>query len=416
MAHGQSRTTLVSLFSGAGGLDIGLEAAGFRTVLCVENDAMASETLRINRPAWTLAEPDDIHLLPPEFALEQANLRRGELTLLAGGPPCQPFSKSGYWARGDAARLFDPRSSTLTAYVQWVEAFLPEVLLLENVAGLVFRAKDEGFRLLAAGLDNINRRHNVAYQPHVIHMNAASYGVPQARERVILVAHREGRRFERPCATHFPPDKHAEGSGGEPCRTAWDAIGDLDVEDWREELRPTGKWSELLPSIPEGMNYLWHTRRGGGLPLFGWRTRYWSFLLKLAKNRPSWTIQAEPGPATGPFHWRSRKLSVRELCRLQTFPDDYEISGSYRDAYRQVGNAVPPAVGELLGLEVRRQLLADGVRRKLSLLPSCSASCPSPEPTRAVPDIYLSRVGDHKDHPGPGRGPRGGADMIAAQA
>ena len=74
----------------------------------------------------------------------------------------------------------------------------------------------------------------------------------------------------------------------------------------------------LLPSIPEGENYLWHTNRGGGLQLFGWRTRYWSFLLKLAKSLPSWTIQAQPASAIGPFHWRSRKLTTREMCRLQT--------------------------------------------------------------------------------------------------
>ena len=76
--------------------------------------------------------------------------------------------------------------------------------------------------------------------------------------------------------------------------------------------------SGLLPSIPEGENYLWYTNRGGGLQLFGWRTRYWSFLLKLAKSLPSWTIQAQPGSAIGPFHWRSRKLTTREMCRLQT--------------------------------------------------------------------------------------------------
>ena len=413
MAKGQTRRTLVSLFTGAGGLDIGLEAAGFRAALCVEKDEAARETLRVNRPSWPLAEPGDIHLLPPEAALEQAGLARGEVTVLAGGPPCQPFSKSGYWARGDAARLADPRASTLVAFLRWVEALLPEAILLENVSGLAFRAKDDGLRLLTAGLEEINKRHKVAYRPYVIHINTANYGVSQVRERVVLVAHREGLLFEPPCATHLPPDEVAEVVGVEPYRTAWDAIGDLDAHEWSDELRLTGKWADLLPSIPEGMNYLWHTPRGGGLPLFGWRTRYWSFLLKLAKDRPSWTIQAEPGPATGPFHWRNRKLSIPELCRLQTFPDDYMICGTYRDAHRQVGNAVPPAIGELLGLEVRRQFLAERVRRKLHLVPPRNLSCPPPESVMAVRRIYRSRIGAYRDHPGPGKGPRASAESLA---
>ena len=82
--------------------------------------------------------------------------------------------------------------------------------------------------------------------------------------------------------------------------------------------KAAGKWAGLLPTIPEGENYLFHTRLGGGRPLFGYRTRYWSFLLKLAKDEPSWTLQAHPGPATGPFHWANRPLTVQEMLRLQS--------------------------------------------------------------------------------------------------
>ncbi|MGH8069990.1 MAG: DNA cytosine methyltransferase, partial [Candidatus Entotheonellia bacterium] len=130
------------------------------------------------------------------------------------------------------------------------------------------------------------------------------------RERVFILASIDGQTLKAPLPTH------GEGNGLEPYHTAWDAIGDLDKEDWPLELEVTGKWAALLRSIPEGKNYLWHTPRGGGEPLFGWRTRYWSFLLKLSKRHPSWTIQAEPGPATGPFHWRNRMLSIEELARV----------------------------------------------------------------------------------------------------
>ena len=162
----------------------------------------------------------------------------------------------------------------------------------------------------------------------------------QIRERVFLVGSRDGRAFRFPYAQFADPEKSdTQGTlfALEPYRTAWDAIGDLDHIDHGDTLRMTGKWAGLLPSIPEGQNYLWHSERGGGVPLFRWRSRYWSMLLKLAKDRPSWTIQAQPGSAIGPFHWRNRRLSPRELCRIQTFPDDFEVQGGITSIQRQAG-------------------------------------------------------------------------------
>jgi DNA (cytosine-5)-methyltransferase 1 len=276
-------------------------------------------------------------------------------------------------------------------------------MLLENVRGLTFQGKDEGMRFLERGLHQINRRRGTAYRLTILHLNAADFGVPQFRERVFVIASRDGLEFTTPLATH------GELTGLLPYRTAWDAIGDLDSDEVFPDLAPRGKWARLLPSIPEGHNYLWHTPEGGGEPLFGFRTRYWSFLLKLAKNKPSWTIQAEPGPATGPFHWRSRLLSVRELCRLQTFPDDYVIVGDRRIAQRQVGNAVPCALSELLGLEIRHQLLGEPrSRSRLTLLPldnETNGEVPPPERRSRVPSEYLQLKGTHKPHPGTGMGP-----------
>ena len=402
MSASSRERTVLSLFSGAGGLDLGLEEAGFDPVLCVEIDEDSRATLKQNRPEWRLANPGDIQALKSDEILSQAGIKPRELRLLAGGPPCQPFSKSAYWSNGYGLRLHDPRAYTLRGYVRVVEAALPDVLLLENVKGLAYKKMDEGIKLLHQELAAINRRYGTSYALQEIHLNTAAFGVPQMRERLFLVASVDGRRLELPLPTH------GEGDRLKRYLTAWDAIGHLDRETWSPELNPTGRWAALLPSIPEGHNYLWHTPRNeqkGSEPLFGWRTRYWSFLLKLAKIRPSWTIQAEPGPATGPFHWRSRLLSIEELCRLQTFPDDYEIVGARRSAHRQVGNAVPSAIAELLGLEIRRQLFGEKVRNSLRLIPPARLDCPTPAAPSRVPYQYLHLRGRHSEHPGTSLGP-----------
>jgi len=402
MARNIRRPTLLSVFTGAGGLDIGLEAAGFSNSLCIELDTSARETLAKNRPGWKLSLPGDIHKLKPHEILRQAGLKKGELDLLAGGPPCQPFSKSANWADVGNRRLRDPRARTLHAYMRLVEAALPRVLLIENVSGITFAGKDEGIKMLRRRIRAINRRKGTNYELRVLHLNLADFGIPQSRERVFLIASIDGSEFLPPAVTH------GVGPNLKPFVTAWDVLGDLDTKDWPPSLNLTGRWARLLPSIPEGQNYLWHTPRNsalGGEPLFGWRTRYWSFLLKLAKNRPAWTVQANPGPATGPFHWKNRRLSIRELCRLQTFPNSYRIQGADDSARRQIGNAVPCAIGEIIGLEIRRQLFNMPAKESAKLIPSRRRKCPSPERPRSVPKDYLVLRGKHDDHPGSGLGP-----------
>jgi DNA (cytosine-5)-methyltransferase 1 len=141
------------------------------------------------------------------------------------------------------------------------------------------------------------------------------------------------------------------------------------------------------------------------MPLFGWRRRFWSFLLKLSKEKPSWTVQAQPGPAVGPLHWKNRRLSARELCRIQTVPDDYEVLGSLADVQRQVGNAVPSALGEVLARAIRKQLLNhDDMDMTATLIPQPRRPVPAPEQVATVPRKYHHLVGDHEAHPGTGKG------------
>ncbi|MGE0426032.1 MAG: DNA cytosine methyltransferase [Reyranellaceae bacterium] len=398
-----SKLAAISLFTGAGGLDFGFEAAGFRTSVAVEIDSRCGVTLRRNRH-WPLIDRD-IASVPTDELLGIAGLKTGEADVLIGGPPCQPFSKSGFWATGDTKRLDDPRATTLEGYLRVLADARPRAFLLENVEGLGFKGKDEGLQLINARLAVLNSTHGTNYRASIATLNAADYGVPQLRKRIFVVGARDGSSFDFPAPTHMDS---ADDDWSETRRrylTAWDALHDL-AEPNDPEVLLKGKWAKLLPTIPEGQNYLWHTDRGGGEPLFGWRRRYWSFLLKLARNQPSWTIQAQPGPATGPFHWRNRRLTMREMARLQTFPDGIEIMGTLADAQRQLGNAVPPLLGEVLARAIAEQLLGVPKRHappRLSVMPA-DRPPPSPPAVKRVPAEFLSLRGRHEAHPGTGRG------------
>jgi DNA (cytosine-5)-methyltransferase 1 len=400
----------ISLYTGVGGIDFGLEAAGIQTAVAVEMNAACCRTLRLNRK-WPVIE-DTIESVSSDTILKTADLRKREADLLVGGPPCQPFSKSGYWVNGDSGRLKDPRSNTLREYLRVLQDTLPRVFLLENVSGLAFSGKSEGLALLLDGIKRINSESKVKYSVKCRVINAADYGVPQTRERVFLIGARDGTEFEFPTPTHSRAGQDVEGL--EPFRNAWDAIGDLSEEPEEEGVSVNGRWGRLLPSIPEGYNYLWHTARNGGLPLFGWRTRYWSFLLKLAKNRPSWTIQAQPGPYIGPFHWKNRRLSTLEMCRLQTFPGGLKFDCSRNEVQKMLGNAVPSLLVEVLARHIRRQVLASPARGPLKLLPPRRPRVPAPEKVGPVPNEYLPLIGDHAEHPGTGKG-RAARERLAIQ-
>ncbi|WP_410814339.1 DNA cytosine methyltransferase [Micromonospora sp. 067-2] len=389
--------TSLSLFSGAGGLDLGLEHAGISTLACVEMDAGARSTLALNRPSWQLYEPSDVNLAAEELRPRTLGLRARQLDLISGGPPCQPFSAAAQWNSTSRRGMDDPRADALHGMLRLVAEFRPRAVLLENVAGF-FNGPVSALPYLQAGFDEINIRYGTAYRLDVAVLDAADYGVPQHRRRAIAVARRDGKRF------YFPEPTH----DAKPV-TAWDAMGDLPPETWTP---PAGAWTELLPSIPEGGNYLHMTAKGAGPELFGWRTRYWSFLLKLARARPSWTLPASPGPNTGPFHWDNRPLTNRERMRLQSFPDSWRFSGSARAQTRLIGNATPPPLAEALGkqLVIQLGLGAPEARRRLLRAPSVLVrnhrdDCPEPQEPMPLSPRFARMVGTKNAHPGTGRGP-----------
>ena len=239
------KDTIISLFSGGGGLDYGFEAAGFHTSICIEMDKWSCKTLRHNRD-WTVIE-DRIENITSQAILKQAKLKKGEASLLIGGPPCQPFSKSSYWFNGDTKRLNDPRSNTLEHYMRVLNDTLPRAFILENVFGLAYKGKDEGLQFLEQALDLINKNNSVNYSFKWKVLNAADYGVSQIRERVFIVGHIDGKEFSFPSKKFYNPAKKSNQTSLfqdiEPYRTAWDAIGDLDeMKSTPKESQVGGKW------------------------------------------------------------------------------------------------------------------------------------------------------------------------------
>ena len=352
----------ISLFSGAGGLDLGVELAGFRTVVAVEWDDDAADTMEKNATTFF---PDLREVLRADLyplatgtgggVTTRDILRAGGLgarerpDLLVGGPPCVAFSKSGFWLDWKRDGI-DPAASLLQAYTRVLAEARPRFFILENVYALTFdnRASRPAFNRLLAEIDA------AGYQFRAGVLNAADYGVPQARPRLFIVGARRGEPLpDLPEPTHHGQWERRRTEGGPaPHRTAGEALAGLATAPEAEEV-VRGRWGHLLPEIPPGENYLHFTaERGHPNPIFEWRSRYWSFLLKLDPDRPAPTIQAQPGPNVGPFHWDNRRLRVPELRRLFTFPDDFEFAGRRASIQAQLGNSVPPLLAQCVAERV----------------------------------------------------------------
>lgn len=356
-----SAPVAISLFSGAGGLDLGVEQAGFEVRAAVEQDSDACESLRANFPHAAVIE-GDIRQTTTSEILSAAGTRAGGVELLIGGPPCTPFSKSGYWLE-QKRRGLDPEATLLEHYVRVLDEIRPKAFLLENVFALAYSNHNRVW--LDFLLDSFDRLGYAVTQETLL---AADYGVPQRRQRLILAGSLDGTPA-LPEPSHTGPHERRLWKRGTklPHVTTEEAIGDLaDRDDLAEpEEVVGGKYGHLLTDVPPGANYLFYTaKRGHPQPVFEWRKRYWSFLLKLDPAQPAPTIQAQPGPYVGPFHWKSRRLRLLEIKRLQTFPDAFVICGNRRSAQRQIGNAVPP----LLARRIAESLARGGVEAEESSL------------------------------------------------
>jgi DNA (cytosine-5)-methyltransferase 1 len=375
----------IDLFAGAGGLSVAATQAGCDVRLGVEWDRLACETLRLNR-AHHGGEvlQADISGLDGLTLRMHAGIALGEPLVIVGGPPCQPFSKAAFWSedgddaayrrartRGEKASRPgtqearpDGRRTLVGEFLRLVVESDADGFVFENVASLAAPRN----RPILEGL--IDGAEAAGYQTRFVRANAAEFGAPQKRDRVLVLGARSGRP-SAPSPTHtLKPDIHADRL---PAATAGEVLEPFSGDEFHEpEEMVRGRWAEHLRTVPPGWNYKAHTAWGGHpSPTFVTETRFWNFLLKLSPDQPSWTIPASPGPWTGPFHWDSRRLRTPELAALQGFPVGYEFAGSRRERVRQIGNAAPPALLEPM-IRAVLQCVVD-LDRAADREPACAA-------------------------------------------
>ncbi len=336
----------ISLFSGCGGLDLGLTRAGFKTVLATDAEPLCKRTFAENFADVPFIEKRIGQLTRSDLAQYLGDGLKS-IDLVAGGPPCPPFSKSRFYRKDKPRALDDPNGwESIDGYLKVLDWVRPRAFILENVKGLAYNVHRDALETI------ISRAQGLGYYVSWAVLNAADFGVPQIRERCFVVGSRH-RAIPMPEATHA---KDANGTL-KPWVPAGAVLADLDTDANASDDGhfAGGRHNDLLRLIPPGSNYLHFTKeRAYPEPLFKWRSRYWSFLLKLSPELPSWTIQARRSNNMGPFHWRSRILRIEEIKRLQTFPDDFFVAGNVEQQWRQIGNAVPPVLAESVGRAVAR--------------------------------------------------------------
>lgn len=339
----------ISLFSGAGGFDLGMEAAGFTTRLCTDIDYHSCQTLLSNKKA--LAESDRFHFLqeanivqknikeyPTSEILADARLKKEEVSLVYGGPPCQSFS-----VFGQRKGMEDPRGTLLWDYLRVIREIEPECFVFENVAGLLTINNGEVFKEFKKQL-TMNANGEITY--HVVHylLDTASYGVPEYRSRVIVYGSKS-KDVPCPVKTHATSPDETE-KGLLPAVTVGHAFRNLPEPG-------TG----LLPNHIGRVHGKEVTERYGALK-FGERDSR-TRINRLNPNKPSFTIVvgSDKGGGKGHVHpFAPREVTPRESARIQTFPDYWAFAGTSRHPIRQVGNAVPPVFGAVIGSNLLREV------------------------------------------------------------
>lgn len=357
----RGKFTAVELFAGAGGLSIGLEKAGINVVIANEIMPDFAATLAANHPRTKVIN-DDIHKI--DFREELAKMGLESVDVLSGGPPCQGFSTIGSKNRKD------PRNSLFYEYLRAVSETHPKYTIFENVSGFKRMYGGFAYKTLVAELDALG------YDTECRLLNAADFGAPQVRYRTIVLGWRKDL-----APLEFPKATHGMGKGLKPYVTLMEAIGDLpelaageSVDAYASEPQTAyqrkmrGKQKVLLEhnasNYGEKMQEILRIiPRGGSIKDLPMRLRpksgYANTYARLLPDVPSPTITRNFGTPSSsrcvhPF--QPRALSTREGARLQGFPDNYKFVGGKQSKNLQIGNAVPPILGEALARTISRAL------------------------------------------------------------
>lgn len=336
---------VISFFSGAMGLDLGLEQAGLQVILGQDFEPACLDTMAAN---GRLALGGDIRQIQAQDVMSVAGVVSGETFLVCGGPPCQPFSTAG-----KRLGINDPRGSLFMDYIRMIDAIRPRFFVMENVKGIMSAklnpAPGEDTHGMTTVLDVILHEFGtLGYRTVYGILDAVNYGVPQFRERFVLIGSRDGEDVFLPFPTHF--QMHQEPAYR--WHTLRDAIGGLTGVGPCESFSP--ERMKYLHLVPEGGNWkslpetLQPAAMGGAYASGGGKV---GFYRRLSYDQPSPTLVTSPvQKATMMCHpTEDRPLSVREYAAIQQFPAFWQFAGTLSEQYRQIGNAVPLGLGEAIG-------------------------------------------------------------------
>ena len=346
---------VISLFSGAMGLDIGLEKAGLNVVIGQDFDESCVKTMQANGHNVL---GGDIREIDPCKLLELTGLSVGEPFLICGGPPCQPFSTAG-----KRLGINDPRGSLFMDFIRMIDYIRPRFFVMENVKGIMSaplkhvplaeRDENDPKQRLGTVLDVILAEFDkLGYKTVYGVLDAVNYGVPQFRERFVLIGSRDNENIFLPLPTHF--QMHQDKSY--QWKTVRDAIADLEF-DKGECATLSEERLKFLKMIPEGGNWrdlpenIIPIAMGGAYKSGGGKV---GFYRRLSYDQPSPTVVTSPvQKATMMCHpTQDRPLSIKEYARIQQFPDNWIFTGTTAAKYRQIGNAVPVGLAEAIGKAV----------------------------------------------------------------
>lgn len=364
----EEELTVISLFTGAYGLDLGFELAGFEVTVALDMSEDSYRNLKANRPELPFLL-GDIKRFSTADILREAGLKPGEVDVITGGPPCQPFSPAG-----KRQSLMDPRAAALMDFIRVIKEARPKVFVMEEVPGILSARikhvpiKERGKRPLSPEeepgsawrvvLEELSKTgYRIAWKV----LNAADYGTPQVRERVIVI----GVRPDLKGLPVFPEPTHSMEPVGlfkvlKPWPTLAEAI--VGITDhigftplppkyakYMRYVPPGGNWRQIPDELkPDAMNAAY--KAGGGRM---------GFYRRLTGFEPSPTLVTSPAmKATMMVHpWEDRPLSVREYLRIQGFPDEWRVAVSIQSAYRLFGEAVPVPLAKAIARAVRDRVL-----------------------------------------------------------